>query len=261
MSLIDSHTHLYFTEQFPNPSEAVRRSIDAGVEHMVLPGVNASTITPVRRLHEQFPENTSMGAGLHPSDVEPGTWLKELEIIEKELREHRDEYVTIGETGIDLHWDKTYLDLQQQSFERQLRLAVDLDFPVIIHSRDAFDATYEVLDGVANLPPIVFHSYSGDVKETEKILGKYNSAYFGINGIVTFKNAKIKEVLPVIPDSKLMIETDAPYLAPVPKRGSINESAFLVHTTAFVANEKNMTFDELAALTTANARLFFHLKV
>lgn len=260
MSLIDSHTHLYFSEDFPNPSEAVQRAIDAGVEHMILPGVNVSTIKPIRELHNMFPDNTSMAIGLHPCDIEPGKWQEELEVIGDELRKNRDEYVAIGETGIDLHWDATHLDLQQQSFEKQLQLALELNIPVIIHSRDGFEATYEVLDSVAGLPEIVFHSFSGNVKDTENILSKFPTAYFGINGIVTFKNAKIKEVLPVIPDDRLMIETDAPYLAPVPKRGSTNESAFLVHTAAFIANEKGMTFERLAELTTSNARRFFRLK-
>lgn len=259
MSLFDSHTHLYFKDTYDSPEETVKRAIDDGVRYMVFPGVNADTIQPIRELHSKFPENTYMAIGLHPTDVEPGKWKEELDIIFDELRAHRDEYVAIGETGIDLHWDATYLDLQQQAFEKQIQLALELNLPIIIHSRDAFPQTYEVLQSSATTPAMVFHSYSGDPAETEKILSMFPGAYFGINGIVTFKNAKIKDVLPVVPDNQLLIETDAPYLAPVPKRGQTNESAFLVHTAKFIAEQKGLSFEKLADLTTSNAKRFFNI--
>lgn len=260
MKLIDSHTHLYFTQDFSNPKETVQRAIDAGIIHMILPGVNSSTIEPIRNLHSLFPQNTSMAIGLHPCDVNPDSYLRELDTIEKELIVNKDDYSAIGETGIDKHWDASHIDLQQQVFERQLKLASNLGLPVIIHSRDGFEETYEVLQGIENLPETVFHSYSGDIKETEKILGLFPETYFGINGIVTFKNAKIKEVLPIIPSHRLLIETDAPYLAPVPHRGKTNESAFLIHTARFIADELGIDLEEFADITTVNAKRFFKIK-
>lgn len=260
MNLIDSHTHLYFDDFEPSPAEAVERALSQGVVHMILPGVNTSTIEPIKKLHSIFPENTSIAVGLHPSDVKPGTWKEELTEIERELKENRDMYSAVGEVGIDLHWEKDYLDLQQQAFESQCQWAVQLNKPLIIHSRDAFEETFEVLKGVKDLPDIVFHSFSGTPNDVERILNLFPTAHFGINGIVTFKNAKIKEVLPVIPNDRLMIETDAPYLAPTPKRGQRNESAFLVYTAAFIANEKGMSLEELGDLTTDNARRFFKIK-
>lgn len=259
MKLVDSHTHLYFADSYSNPSEAVRRAIDAGVEMMILPGVNASTIEPVKALHALHPLNTAMAIGLHPSDVDPTAWQQELETIFTELDTHSTDYVAVGETGIDLHWETEHLDLQQRAFDSQARKALTLGKPLIIHSRDAFDPTIEVLTGLPQTPQMVFHSFSGTPADTERILGFFPDACFGINGIVTFKNAKIKEVLPVIPPRQLLIETDAPYLAPTPHRGKTNESAFLIHTAQFVANELGMTLDELAKLTTQNANRLFNL--
>ena len=261
MNLVDSHTHLYFSEQFPNPSEAVERAVDAGVSMMILPGVNSSTIEPVKKLHSLFPLNTAMAIGLHPSDVRKETMRHELDVITEEANNNRDCYVGIGEIGIDLHWDATTLDFQQQAFKEQLEMAMKLGKPAILHSRDAFDQTHEVLNEGFSQLPMVFHSYSGDIKETERILSLYPDAYFGINGIVTFKNARIKEVLDVIPHDRLLIETDAPYLAPVPHRGKTNESAFLVDTARFISEYMNLSLEELATITTRNAERLFNIKV
>ena len=148
MKLIDSHTHLYFAEDFPDQEAVVKRALDAGVEHMVLPGVNSSTIAPIKKLHAMFPEHTSMTIGLHPSDVAKDTFGEELAIIESELNVSSQEYVAIGEIGIDLHWETHNIDLQQQAFECQLNFAKEFKLPVVIHSRDAFEQTHEVLKGI-----------------------------------------------------------------------------------------------------------------
>ena len=259
MNLIDSHTHIYFEEEFPDAIEVVQRAIDAGVTHLVLPGVNVSTIAPMHRLHAHYPHNTSMAIGLHPCDALPSSWKEELEQIGEELFKHPNDYVAIGETGMDLYWDKTHVDIQQQSLECQLGWGVQLNKPIILHCREAFDATIEVLSGVEKRPPVVFHSYSGDVEQTERLLALFPDAYFGINGIVTFKNARLKDVLTLIPLNQMMLETDAPYLAPVPHRGKRNESAFLVNTALFVANHLGKSAEELADITTDNAKRFFSL--
>lgn len=260
MNLVDSHTHLYFND-YPDQGEVVKRAINSGVVHMILPGVNSSTIEPVRNLHNLFPLNTSMAVGLHPSDVLPETWEKELSLVAEELEKHCKEYIAIGEVGIDLHWEKDHLLLQQEAFRRQIKMALKYSLPLIIHSRDAFEETHSVLAEFAELPKLVFHSYSGDIEETKKILSLYPEVYFGINGIVTFKKAQIKYVLPYIPDDRLMLETDAPYLSPVPHRGKTNESAFLVNTAQFIADEKNMPLEELAHITSENVSRCFGIKI
>ncbi|MDE6164669.1 MAG: TatD family hydrolase, partial [Muribaculaceae bacterium] len=157
----------------------------------------------------------------------------------------------------DLHWDATTLDLQMQAFDMQARKALELGLPLIIHSRDGLDATLEVLRGLPKIPQAVLHSFGGSAKDAERVLMEFGDMYFGINGIVTFKKATTKEVLPVVPPGQLLLETDSPYLAPVPERGKLNESAYMVHTARFVANEMGMSVDDLGEITTQNAcRLF-----
>ena len=260
MRLVDSHTHLYFEDYQPSKEAAVERAIEAGVVHMVLPGVDSSVIEPMKTLHKKFPENTSIGIGLHPCDVKPENFEWEIATIDAELESNKSEYSAVGEVGMDLYWDKTLPDLQQQVFDHYLRLADRLNLPVIIHSRDAFDQTMEVIAGLDNVPEMVFHSFSGTTETVEKILRDFPNVYFGINGIVTFKNSRLKDVLQVIPDNQLLLETDSPYLAPVPKRGMVNESAYLIHTADFVAREKGMTADTLADLTTKNAARLFNIR-
>lgn len=260
MRLTDSHTHLYFEEYEPSPESAVERALASGVIHMILPGVNRDTVKPAKQLHSKYPDCTSVSVGLHPCDVKAETIEEELAVVEQELNENPGLYCAVGEVGIDLHWDATTLDLQMQAFDRQARKAISLGLPLIIHSRDGIDATLEVLRGLPDVPQAVLHSFGGSAKDAERVLEEFGQMYFGINGIVTFKKATTKEVLPVVPRNQLLLETDAPYLAPVPERGKRNESAYLVHTARFVANEMGMTVDALADLTTANAFRLFGIK-
>ena len=261
MRLIDSHTHLYFDDYEPSPESAVERALGAGVVHMVLPGVNREAIAPARRLHERYPDCTSIAVGLHPCDVKEGIMEEELEIVDRELNENPGFYCAVGEVGIDLHWDKTTIDLQMQAFDRQARKALSLGLPLIIHSRDGLDATLEVLRGLPAEPKAVLHSFGGSAKDAERVLEEFSGMYFGLNGIVTFKKATTKEVLPVVPHKQLLLETDAPYLAPVPHRGKRNESSYLVHTAHFVANELGLSVDDLGELTTENACRLFGIKL
>lgn len=257
MRLIDSHTHLYFEDYDPSPESAVERALAAGIVHLVLPGVNRDSVVPAKRLHERFPDCTSVAVGLHPCEVKPGTMEEELAVVVRELDENPGLYCAVGEVGIDLHWDATTLDLQMQAFDMQARKALELGLPLIIHSRDGIDATLEVLRGLPKMPQAVLHSFGGSAKDAERVLMEFGDMYFGINGIVTFKKATTKEVLPVVPRCQLLLETDSPYLAPVPERGKRNESAYMVHTARFVANEMGMSVEELGEITTQNAcRLF-----
>ncbi len=254
--IVDTHTHLYLDEFQPTPQDAVKRAIDAGVEKMIFPNVDLTTIEPMRQLHQLFPTNTFMAMGLHPTEVKD-SWEDDLNMIEQEFVEHQAEYVAIGEIGIDLYWDKTFRSEQREVFARQLTWAYERSLPVIIHSRDGLDDILDVMDALhGNLPMGVFHSFGGTIEDVERIRRR-GDFYFGINGIVTFKNSKLREVLPAIGIDRILLETDAPYLAPVPHRGKRNESAFIVNIAAYVAQTLSLPASEIDTVTTTNAfRLF-----
>lgn len=253
--IVDTHTHLYLPE-FESPSAAVERAIDAGVGHMVFPNVDLSTIEPMLALHKLYPDNTSVAMGLHPTEV-GDDWESVLARIESEF-DSTCKFVAVGEIGIDLYWDKTYRLQQREVFRRQVNLAADRGLPVIIHCREGLDDVLDVLSSVERLPTGVFHSFGGSVADVERIrsIGDF---YFGINGIVTFKNSSLRDVLPAIGIDRLLLETDSPYLAPVPHRGKRNESAFIVHTAAYVANVFCLSLQDVHDITTANASSLFNL--
>lgn len=253
--IVDTHTHLYLPE-FESPSAAVERAIDAGVGHMVFPNVDLSTIEPMLALHKLYPDNTSVAMGLHPTEV-GDDWESVLARIESEF-DSTCKFVAVGEIGIDLYWDKTYRLQQREVFRRQVNLAADRGLPVIIHCREGLDDVLDVLSSVERLPTGVFHSFGGSVADVERIrsIGDF---YFGINGIVTFKNSSLRDVLPAIGIDRLLLETDSPYLAPVPHRGKRNESAFIVHTAAYVANVLCLSQQDVHDITTANASSLFNL--
>lgn len=253
--IVDTHTHLYLPE-FESPSAAVERAIDAGVGHMVFPNVDLSTIEPMLALHKLYPDNTSVAMGLHPTEV-GDDWESVLARIESEF-DSTCEFVAVGEIGIDLYWDKTYRLQQREVFRRQVNWAADRGLPAIIHCREGLDDVLDVLSSVERLPTGVFHSFGGSVADVERIrsIGDF---YFGINGIVTFKNSSLRDVLPAIGIDRLLLETDSPYLAPVPHRGKRNESAFIVHTAAYVANVLCLSQQDVHDITTANASSLFNL--
>lgn len=258
--MIDTHTHLYLQEFEPAPADAVRRAIDAGVTKMIFPNVDLSTVAMQRKLHEQFPDNTFMAMGLHPTEID-GDWEVSLKAIEAELRNHRDDYVAVGEVGIDLYWDKTYRDQQREALAIQAQWASEMRLPLIIHCREGLDDTLDVLSRSAFDGDVVFHSFTGTDCDVRRIRDTVRSPYFGINGVVTFKNAHLRDTLPVIGMDRLLLETDSPYLAPVPHRGKRNESAYLVHTAAHIASSLGVTLDEVDEATTRNAIEVFRLKV
>lgn len=253
--LIDTHTHLYLEEFQPNPQDVVTRAIEAGVEQMIFPNVDLSTIAPMQNLHNLFPENTFMAMGLHPTEIKD-TWVEDLSKVKTEFNQNPDMYIAIGEIGIDLYWYKTYCDEQMQALEQQFYWAVESNIPVIIHCREGLNEILEVLDGMKTKPQGVFHSFGGTDGDVDRIR-KYGDFYFGINGIVTFKNSKLRDTLPAIGIDRILLETDAPYLAPVPHRGKRNESAYLIHTAAHIAQHLSLTAEDVAINTTNNAKKLF----
>lgn len=257
MIFADTHTHLYLDDFSPENEEVVRRAIACGVEKLIFPNVDLSTIEPMKLLHKSFPQNTFMAMGLHPTEVRE-TWEKDLAETEKELKENISDYVAVGEIGIDLYWDKTFIEEQKEVFRRQAQLAVDLDLPIIIHCREGLKEILDVLREMPVKPKGVFHCFSGDIADVEAIreIGDY---YFGIGGVVTFKKSTLKDVLPTIGIDRILLETDSPYLAPVPHRGGRNESAYIPDIAAFIAKELGMELSEVASRTTNNCDSLFKI--
>lgn len=251
--IVDSHTHLYLDDFSPDNSRAVDRAIEAGVGHLMFPNVDLGTIAPMNSLAARYPGIVDMAMGLHPTEVNDG-WSEALDAVMLEARTGK--YKAIGEIGLDLYWDKTFRQEQMTVFDRQCRLAVEMQHPVIIHCREALDDILQVFDTLEAIPQGVFHSFGGTADDVARIR-KYGDFYFGINGIVTFKNAKLKEVLPTIGPERLLLETDSPYLAPVPMRGRRNESAYIIHTAAYIADYLGLPVDRLAEVTTDNYKRLF----
>lgn len=257
MRFVDTHTHLYLPEfkDDNNGRATVERAIGAGVDRLIFPNVDLSTVEPMFALADCFPANIYMAMGLHPTEVRDG-WGTMLKKIEALFREDR-KYVAVGEIGIDLYWDKTFVEEQMLVFERQVALAKHKNLPVIIHCRDGLEQTLEVLQDFPNVKG-VFHSFGGTEKDVDSIR-QVGDFYFGINGIVTFKNSKLRETLPAIGIERLLLETDSPYLAPVPKRGKRNESSYIPLIAKSVADGLAIDLEAVANVTTENAEQLFSI--
>lgn len=276
--MIDSHTHLYTSEfltaerpRHPKKGvilppaaatphggeEAVRRAIDAGVTEMIFPANSIEEIEPMKALAAKFPGHVHMAMGVHPTELtdNPDTAV---DIITRELDNNPGSYCAVGEIGIDLYWDSSTRSCQMKAFDRQCRLALSHGLPIIIHCRNGLDETLEVLGSLPEMPRGVFHSFGGTANDVESIR-RAGDFYFGINGILTFKNSDLRQVLPVIGIDRILLETDSPYLAPVPYRGRRNESAYLPAVAAAVADTFGLNLADVDRITTANTRTLFRL--
>lgn len=262
--MIDTHTHLYMpdyslegqaVDSLGGQCAAVDRAIAAGVEMMILPCVDRASIDPLRALHALRPHNTAMAMGLHPTEVAEN-WRDEAAYILATLADG-NRYCAVGEIGIDLYWDKKFEAAQMEAFDFQLKAAETSSLPVIIHCREGLDQALEVLSDHKNIPA-VFHSFGGTASDVERIraAGDY---YFGINGIVTFKNAKVGQVLPAIGIDRILTETDAPFLAPAPHRGTRNESALMPLIVEKIADCLGISTEQATVSTAQNARRLFNL--
>jgi TatD DNase family protein len=254
--LIDTHTHIYLSEDFPDAEAVYQRAIDAGVGHMVLPNVDLHTLDDMLKMHFLHPDTTSVAIGLHPTEINDN-YRADLDAVLSRLDDVADT-VAIGEIGIDLYWDKTYRTEQRDAFATQCCVAVERDLPVIIHCREGLDDTLDVLSAMEKAPRGVFHSFVGTCEDVDRIRA-VGDFYFGINGIVTFKNSKLRDVLPHIGLDRLLLETDSPYLSPVPYRGKRNESAYVPYVADTVAKALGVDLAEVAERTTANACTLFRL--
>ncbi len=251
----DSHTHLYLDAFKDDREQMIRRAIEAGVTRMFLPNIDSSTTGPMFRLADQFPSNCFPMMALHPTSVKED-YRDQLAVMGQHLEDVR--IIAIGEAGIDLYWDTTFIKEQEEVFRTQINWAKERNLPLVIHARDSFQEIFRILDdeGGDGLKG-VFHSFTGTREDLKKALS-YNFM-IGINGIVTFKNSNLGEVVREIPVEQLLMETDSPFLSPVPYRGKRNESSYLVEIAAKVAEIYNLTKEEIGQVTTQNALQLFQL--
>ena len=242
MFLIDTHTHIYDHQFSLDRNEAMQRALDAGVKMLLLPNVDASTIVPMLELHKQFPDCTRVMMGLQPEEVKED-YKEVLSMMEKELGEasptsyvpqSRVQYVGVGEVGLDFYWDATFEKEQLDAFDTQLDWAKQLHLPLSIHCRNAFDKMVKILEHKqdGSLRGIM-HCFTGTEEEAKVYLEL--GFHLGLGGVTTYKNCGVKDYLPNLPLDRIVLETDAPYLSPVPCRGKRNEPAFLVHTAQKIA--------------------------
>ncbi|MCR4848781.1 MAG: TatD family hydrolase [Bacteroidales bacterium] len=255
MHFIDTHTHIYGPDFDADRPEVVQRALDAGVGMMLMPNVDASTIQPMLKTHEQFPECTRVMMGLQPEEVK-GDYKQVLALMEKELE--RDIYIGVGEIGLDFYWDSTFEKEQLDAFETQLEWAKQLHLPLSIHCRKAFNQMARILekkqDGSLHG---VMHCFTGTEEEAKVYLDL--GFHLGLGGVITYKNCAVKDYLCNIPLDRIVLETDAPYLSPVPHRGQRNEPAFMVDTAKKLAEYLNISIEQFAESTSNNAKTLFNI--
>jgi TatD DNase family protein len=250
---VDTHTHLY-AEAFDGDRHAlIRKAIKAGIGRFYMPNIDLSSVEGMMHVSRDFPEHCFPMMGLHPTSVDEN--YKE---VWDEVKKHLagGGFSAIGEIGIDLYWEKKHKKEQEEIFAEQVELAVTLDLPIVIHTRDSFDETMGVLKSLNKLPKGIFHCFTGNLVQAEQILG-LGGFKLGIGGVLTFKNGGLDKVIPDIGLEHLVLETDAPYLAPVPFRGKRNEPAYLLEVAKRLAEIKNVSLFEVEERTTANALAVF----
>lgn len=251
--MIDTHTHIYLKHFAEDRLEMLERAKEVGVEHLFLPNIDRESVAAMKELSEAH-SNIYPMMGLHPSHVKED-YEEELAVVWSELNSDYP-YVAVGEIGIDLYWDKTFIKAQQDAFDRQISKAKEMNLPIVIHCRDAFDETFEVLEshrgeGLKG----IFHCFTGNLEQAHQALGL--NLKLGIGGVVTFKNGGLDKVVADLKPEDLVLETDAPYLAPMPFRGKRNEPSYLRYVAQKLADIYQMPLEELDRITTQNALKIF----
>ncbi len=251
---IDTHAHLYHKQFASDRDDMVQRALEAGVKRMYLPNIDLESIEPMHELVDRYPDVCFPMMGLHPGSVgaDPSRDLKE---IEREL--HTGRYHAVGEIGIDLYWDKTYIDQQKEVFRQQIRWAKDLHLPIVIHARDSFNEVFSIVEE-ENEERLcgVFHCFTGTAEQAALIVG-LGGFLLGIGGVITFPKAGLAETMADVGAEHCVLETDAPYLAPIPWRGKRNESAYIPYVATRLAEVTGMNVDRIGAITTRNAEKLF----
>jgi TatD DNase family protein len=252
--LIDTHNHLYLDAFDEDREQLIQQAKDSGIKLLLLPNVDLESIELMHQLCDMHPEFTKPMMGLHPTSVDK-EYAKALEVVASNLKKRN--YCAIGEIGLDLYWDKTFLAEQIEVFEKQLQWSIEMDLPVVIHSREAHPYIMESIHKIgADCLRGVFHSFTGTKNDLEEIQ-KLKNFYIGINGVVTFKNSNLRGILPSFDIQRILLETDAPYLAPVPFRGKRNEPQYIWKTAEAIASIYNMSVQNIVKITTENAISLF----
>tara|TARA_B100000497_G_C7688243_1_gene417620 strand:+ start:1921 stop:2688 length:768 start_codon:yes stop_codon:yes gene_type:complete len=255
MQIIDTHTHLYLNQFKDDVDLVIERAKNAGIDKFIFPAIDSSHFKDMHELRNRYPENIYLMSGLHPVSVKDN-YKEELNLVLKSLETHN--YVAIGEIGIDLYWDKTFLKQQQEAFEFQIRLAVSNNLPIVIHCRDGFDEIFEILDAEkCSKMRGIFHCFTGTLEQAVRAI---NLGFkLGIGGVVTFKNGGIDKFLNKIDIKNIVLETDAPYLSPVPHRGKRNESFYVTYVLKKISELYGLNEQEIAKITSKNALEIFNI--
>ena len=253
MIITDTHTHLY-SEAFDEDRDVImQRALEIGVERFFVPAIDSTYTQAMLDLESAYPDNVFLMMGLHPTHVKEN-YKEELTLVEEWLAKRK--FYAVGEIGIDLYWDKTFLKQQQEAFVYQIRLAKKYRFPIVIHCRESFDEIFEILEQEKGADLFgIFHCFTGTMEQAHKALS-YNMK-LGIGGVVTFKNGKIDQFLHGIDLEHIVLETDSPYLAPVPYRGKRNESSYIIKVLEKLPHIYGMAMEEIAAITTENSKAVF----
>ena len=255
MTITDTHTHLY-SEQFDDDrAEVIQRALASGVTRFFIPAIDSTYTKAMYALEASYPNNMYLMTGVHPTHVK-ANYLEELAHVKDQLAFRK--FIAIGEIGIDLYWDKSTLKPQQEMFRAQIQLAKQYDLPIVIHCRDAFDEVFEILEEEKG-PDLfgIFHCFTGTLDQAKKAIS-YNMK-LGIGGVVTFKNGKIDQFLNQISLDHIVLETDAPYLSPVPFRGKRNESSYLLNVLEKISDIYAISTDQVALITTKNSKSIFKI--
>jgi len=253
MIFTDTHTHLYYEQDAEKQAQLMERCFENDVTRLFLPNVDVASIAMIDDLVNKYPKHCFAMAGLHPCDVKDG-FEEQLDAIYKSISNRK--IYAIGEIGIDLYWDKTTLDKQKDAFHKQISWAKNLSLPIVIHCREAFDEVFEVLESERDEKLRgIFHCFTGNLEQAKQAIDL--NFYLGIGGVVTYKKAGLDAVLANIPLANLVLETDAPYLAPVPFRGKPNESSYLIYVAQKLAEIYQVSVEEIASVTTENSKKIF----
>ncbi len=256
MEIIDTHCHLYSDQFKEDLDEVISRAKQNKLTQIILPNIDEDSFEAMHGLYAKDPTFFSMGIGIHPCSVKK-EFQGQMDFVRKELETGK--YISVGEIGIDLYWDQTLVEEQKQAFREQIQMAKEFDLPIIIHARDSMKEIFEVLDSeIDESLRGVFHCFIGEEEEIKKV-DSYKTFMYGLGGVLTFKNSSLKNFIDLIPNDKMLLETDAPYLAPVPYRGKRNEPSYTKNVAQFLADLQLMELDEVAELTTNNARRLFRL--
>ena len=253
--IIDTHSHIYLPEFDADREPMLMRAENEGISLILMPAVDQETYLSMLKAEENFPEKCLSMMGLHPCSVKEG-YKQELKIAEEYLEKRQ--FVAVGETGLDFYWDKTFTNEQYESFQTQIEWAKHYDIPVVIHSRNSIDDCITTIkeNQHGNLKG-VFHCFSGDERQAKAIIDL--GFYLGIGGVVTFKNSGLDKVIVDIDIKNMVLETDAPYLAPVPFRGKRNECSYLKYVVEKLSEIKDISKEEIEKITTVNAKELFSI--